>query len=560
MVRSRTIVLSVTITAAIALISLMLWVIYERGLPAGGSLNRGAETVIRKPGEFPIADTRVKLEVLVGSDLTKEELDNNWFTKYVEQKLGIDLQFVIAKESELDKVEDVLFASGDYPPIILDGSLTPDEQVRYGQRGIFRPLNGLIDQYGDRLKEIFRQNPGLKKSITAPDGNIYALPSVNECLHCWYAQKLWINTSWLNKLNLQMPRTTEELYHVLRAFKLKDPNGNGLQDEIPLSGAVNSWHTEITGFLMSAFIYNTDTNYFYVHDGTVGIAAIQPEWREGLAYIRKLFREGLIDPEVFTQSIDGLVETASRKDNVLGAVTSGYARMVFNSSAGYRSGNYEAVPPLIGPSGYQAAGFFSSFDRAVFAVTDKATAAEAAAALRLADFLMTEEATIRNEWGPENKWWRKGRPGEYDEHGRPAKYRLDPEFSSSSAANDVWAQMGLLYRDRDLRESWAVSADPNSFVDYEHRLYVETLRKYAGKEPDEVYPDYIFMDTTASEEAARLMAPIDEYIRTNLVQFITGVKDTDADWDDYVDGLKQLKLDRYMEIHQNAYNAFKRKQ
>ncbi|OXL82310.1 hypothetical protein BCV73_03855 [Paenibacillus sp. SSG-1] len=559
MIRSRTIVLSVAITAAIALISCMLWIIRERGLSAGGSLNRGAETVIRKPGEFPIADKRVKLEVLVGSDLTKEELENNWFTKYVEQKLGIDLQFVIAKESELDNAEDMLFASGDYPAVILDGSLTPDEQVRYGQRGIFRPLNGLVDQYGDRLKEIFRQNPDLKKSITAPDGNIYALPSVNECFHCWYAQKLWINTSWLNELNLEMPKTTEQLYQVLRAFKLKDPNGNGLQDEIPLSGAMNSWHTEITGFLMSAFIYNTDTNYFYVHDGTVGMAAIQPEWREGLAYIHKLFREGLIDPEVFTQSLDGLVETASRKDNVLGAVTTGFARMVFDSNTGIRSRNYEAVPPLIGPSGYQTAGYFSSFDRAAFAVTDKATAAEAAAALRLADFLMTEEATILNEWGPKNKWWRKGRPGEYDEHGRPAKYWLDPEFSSSSAQNDVWAQMGLLYRDRDLRESWAVTESPGSFVDYEHRLYEETLRKYAGKEPDEVYPDYIFMDTSAAEEAARLKVPIDEYIQTNLVQFITGVKDTVADWDDYVAGLKQLKLDRYMEIHQNAYDAYKQK-
>uniref|UniRef100_A9U7X8 Predicted protein n=1 Tax=Physcomitrium patens TaxID=3218 RepID=A9U7X8_PHYPA len=343
-----------------------------------------------------------------------------------------------------------------------------------------------------------------------------------------------------------MPKTSEQLYQVLRAFKLKDPNGNGLQDEIPLSGAMNSWHTEtpITFMCMTA------------------LSEWLPSSRnggKGLRYIHKLFRGGLIDPEVFTQSLDGLVETASRKDNVLGAVTTGFARMVFDSNTGIRSRNYEAVPPLIGPSGYQTAGYFSSFDRAAFAVTDKATAAEAAAALRLADFLMTEEATILNEWGPKNKWWRKGRPGEYDEHGRPAKYWLDPEFSSSSAQNDVWAQMGLLYRDRDLRESWAVTESPGSFVDYEHRLYEETLRKYAGKEPDEVYPDYIFMDTSAAEEAARLKVPIDEYIQTNLVQFITGVKDTVADWDDYVAGLKQLKLDRYMEIHQNAYDAYKQK-
>jgi len=556
--RRRTVVIAWATAVAIVLTGVTIWLLHQNDLSAVEPQNRGAQSLfIREPGVFPIADGRVTLEVLVGSEQSAEELKSNLFTSYVEQKLGIDLKFVRFKPSELDEAKGMLFASGDYPPIILSGSLTPDEQVRYGERGILRQLDEWIDQYGSRLKEIYRQNPGLERSLAAPDGHIYALPSVNECLHCWYAQKLWINTTWLHNLNLEMPRTTEEFYQVLRAFKQKDPNGNGVMDEIPLSGARNSWHTEITGFLMSAFIYNTNTNYFYVEDGTVGLAAIQPQWREGLGYIRKLFREGLIDPDVFTQSIDGLMETASHRENVLGAVTSGHIRMAFANNATNRSKEYEAVPPLIGPSGYQAAGFFSSFDRAAFAITDKATDVEAAAAVRLADFLLTEEATIRNEWGPADKWWREGQPGEYDEHGRPAKYWLNPEFATSSTENDLWAQMGLLYRNRDLRESWSVSNDPDSFAGYEHRLYAETLQKYAGKEPPEVYPDYIFMDVDATEEAARLRAPIEDYIETNLVKFITGIKNIDVDWQEYVEGLKRLKLDRYLEIHQKAYDKLK---
>ncbi|WP_194843395.1 extracellular solute-binding protein [Paenibacillus sp. B01] len=522
--------------------------------------HEGAEQAIYGPGEFPIADSRVELEVLIASESTKEELEKNQFTSYVEQKLGIKFNFVTTSPSTIDEAEDVLFASGDYPPIILSGSLTTDEQVRYGKRGILRPLNALIDQYGDRLHEIFQQRPDLRQSLTAPDGNLYALPAINECFHCWYAQKLWINTSWLDRLDLQMPKTTDELYQVLQAFKQKDPNGNGLQDEIPLSGAVNSWHSEITGFLMSAFIYNTDTNYFYINNGRVGLAAVQPQWRDGLAYIHQLYSEGLIDPQVFTQSIDGLIETATRQDDVLGAITIGHIRMAFNNGNNTRQSAYEAVPPLIGPDGYQAAGFFSSFDRSTFAITDKATETEAAAAMRLADFLLTEEATVRNEWGMEGRWWRKGKPGEFDEHGRPAKYWLEPEFAQSDTRNEVWAQMGLLYRDRNLRESWAVSPDPYSIVGYEHRLYQETRNKYEGKEPAEVYPDYIFMEMAEAQEAARLKIPIDDYIRSNMVQFITGVKNTSADWEKYVEGLKKLKLDRYLELHQNAYDSYRQMQ
>ena len=65
----------------------------------------------------------------------------------------------------------------------------------------------------------------LKSAMTAPDGNIYALPKVNECLHCTYGQRMWINTTWLEKLGLEMPTTTDEFYQVLKAFKEQDPNG-----------------------------------------------------------------------------------------------------------------------------------------------------------------------------------------------------------------------------------------------------------------------------------------------------------------------------------------------
>jgi putative aldouronate transport system substrate-binding protein len=551
--------IAVVVITMLVIVGIFIWIGLAKETRPGIPNFGGKDVTIHDAGIFPIADRPIELEVFVGSSFSQEDLKNNWFTTYLEQKLGIELIFITANPTTLDDAENVMFASGDYSPVILGGSLTPDEQVKYGRRGILRPLNELIDKYGDRIQEVFQENPELEQSITALDGNLYALPSVNECIHCWYSQKLWINKTWLNQLNLDMPKTTDELYQVLRSFKLEDPNGNGVQDEIPLSGAVNSWHTEITGFLMSAFIYNTDTHYLYIEDGEVGMAAIQPEWRDGLDYLHKLYSEDLIDPQVFTQSDQGLLDTATREVNQLGAVTAGHIRMVFEGDEwSARHSEYEAVPPLIGPSGYQAAGYFGSFDRATFAITDKATDAEAAAAIRLADFLWTEEASVYNEWGPENKWWRKGQPGEFDEHGRPAKYWLSPDFSATASQNDVWAQLGILYRDRDLRESWAVPEDSDSILGYEHRLYQETLEKYEGKEPAEVYPDYIFMEQDDAEEVARLKETIHEYVRSNMVQFITGKKNTSVDWDDYVTGLKNLKLDRYVEIHQRAYNTYRR--
>ena len=45
---------------------------------------------------------------------------------------------------------------------------------------------------------------------------------------------MMINKTWLDKLGLEVPSTLGELEEVLKAFKEKDPNGNGKADEIPM--------------------------------------------------------------------------------------------------------------------------------------------------------------------------------------------------------------------------------------------------------------------------------------------------------------------------------------
>ncbi|MNF12244.1 hypothetical protein D3C80_2136640 [compost metagenome] len=52
-----------------------------------------------------------------------------------------------------------------------------------------------------------------------------------------------------------------------------------------------------------------------------------------------------------------------------------------------------------------------------------------------------------------------------------------------------------------------------------------------------------------------LQTNLRNYIEQNELQFITGNKDLNKDWDAYVKGLKDLKLDRYLEILQKAYDA-----
>ena len=136
----------------------------------------------------------------------------------------------------------------------------------YGAQGIFKPLNDLIDNYGFEIKKLFAYNPDARKLITMPDGNIYGLTEYEECFHCYYASKMWINEKWLSNLGMESPKTTEEFYRVLKAFKDQDANRNGdSTDEIPLSGTLRSWHSNVDTFIMNAFIYSDDGDNLDFH-------------------------------------------------------------------------------------------------------------------------------------------------------------------------------------------------------------------------------------------------------------------------------------------------------
>lgn len=56
---------------------------------------------------------------------------------------------------------------------------------------------------------------------------------------------------------------------------------------------------------------------------------------------------------------------------------------------------------------------------------------------------------------------------------------------------------------------------------------------------------------------ALLKININKYIEENIVQFVTGSKNVDKDWNHYLNGFQTLQIDRYLEIYQKAYDAGK---
>ncbi|SDS46598.1 carbohydrate ABC transporter substrate-binding protein, CUT1 family [Paenibacillaceae bacterium GAS479] len=527
----------------------------------GTKENTGAQADLFSPvGSFPIVKEPMTIKMFAPQLPSIENMETNSFTTMLQEKTNIKIAWDLVPNNALEDRKQLMLASGDYPEVILQGNLTREEQMKYGKQGVFLPLNDLIEQYAPNIKKALTDIPYMKSSITAPDGNIYALPQINECYHCDNALKLWINKAWLDELGLAVPTTTEEFYQVLKAFKEKDPNKNGKQDEIPLTGSDEMWVGNVSAFLMNAFIVDDYTEktagtFLQVKDDKVDFVANKDEWKQGLEYLNKMYKEGLIDPAAFTQNADAVQQLANREpDNIMGALTTALISYAYNmSDTQPRHKDYVALAPLKGPNGVQQTLNFAGISKSQFAITNKATQEQQIAAIRLADYLYTEEAIVLQENGPEGTGWRKAEEGELDFDGKQAKYAIITQKEKKQTQNGSWEQIGPSLRTYAYRSSWMTNQDILADGGYQTRLNTES-KKYEPFRTKEMYPNGVFIAEGDAEMAAQLKTTIIDYTKSNMAQFITGSKDIGKEWDAYVKGFEGLQLDQYLAIYQKALN------
>lgn len=532
--------------------------------PKGGtggkeSTPEGASEV-SAPGEFPIVKEKTNLSVFIQQlSFHLTDITTNEFTKELEEKTNVHLDMnVVPADSYQEKLNMVL-AGGDYPEVIMSSGFSNADLVKYGtEEKILIPINDLIEKQGVNLKQRFEENPQWKTQMITPDGNMYGIPTAEGYMgHGACGYKLWLNTSWLDTLNLEKPTTTEEFRAVLQAFKDKDPNGNGKKDEIPLTGAIGTWAADVQLYLLNAFgYYNQDTLIMLKDDKFSGCADTEGV-KNGLKYVAELYKEGLIDPAALTQDAAQLSALGNNeKDVVVGSAACGHIGMLLSINDVPRSSMYTALEPLKGPDGYQGIPYTTQVNvsGATFVITDKCKQPEVA--IKLADYLCGDEAVLRSVVGIKGKHWDDPDPGALAVDGKtPALFKYLQVSTSGEGAseNDFWSSTSRL-----LESKWKslsqVNGDIYDPLNYETRLQRETEKLLPYAADVQVVPP-LFMDENASARSSQLFKPLQDYVKSSIVEFVTGKKTVEKDWDAYVKGLKNLGYEEYIQLQQTAYDA-----
>ena len=233
-----------------------------------------------------------------GTDGGKSDPTNNNWTKWIQEKMlrdeNIRIRFIPIPRWEETLTMNNLMAAGTPPDVCFSYSA--------GLVSNFRDLGGLLDlsPYIDTHLKDLKEFLGTDKALPERDlirrnedpvtGSIYSIPARR--VHTAH-RTMTIRKDWLDKLGLPLPKTTEEFYQALRAFKEHDPGGVGRSRVIPFS--INADVYWMAYNVLFTFI---DPNLSR-RDRWVNTIEerwlLLPGFKNGMRFLNQMYQEGLID-------------------------------------------------------------------------------------------------------------------------------------------------------------------------------------------------------------------------------------------------------------------------
>ena len=481
---------------------------------------------------LPIVDEGTEFSFSIFCDDNSESKD--WYMMdQLEKQTGIDVDvqnyaYEVAKEKF-----SLALSSGDYADCIGGWCLSESDILKYGvNQKIFVPLESYIEAYCPNTQKVL-EIPGVRETVTAPDGHIYAVPYVVDAPMVDF--QISVNTKWLENVGMEMPATTEEFEAVLKAFKEKDANGNGdPNDEIPLSFDPDNLKIN---YLMGWFGMSCDKYGMTVKDGKPVFGANTDQFKEGVKYLNSLYAQGLIDPETFTQD-KGMWKSKGAK-NTFGA-TMTYASSDFQPYNAGVTPDWKPLPVLSSPNcsnpEYYRDTTGVSILKNQLVITNKAK--DVGAILRFWDTVYDADNSIQIINGPLDDVVFKEDDG---------YHKIDMSTRSEEDQKKYsWASLFPQSLPKNVPLGFKLIEDPAVYD--EKKLDVDpTYEPYLTED----MPAY-WMPLDQADEMAEIQTAIEDYIKQKVAEWVAGQADVDADWDAYCKQLDTLGLESYVKMRQDT--------
>lgn len=204
---------------------------------------------------------------------------DNPVQKEFEKRTNTKLNIMWTSPNSFNDKINLVLASGDMPDLVKVLDFNSSLMRQMVAQGAFWDLTPFIKDYPHLM-----EYPNSVWEKTKMNGKNYVIPSVRP-LNGGSGLPI-IRKDWLEKLNLKVPETLDDMYTVMKAFANNDPDGNGKKDTIPLMPRNDlGW---VEGVL------NHSNGKWKVQDGKLIDTTFEPGTREALLWLNKIYKEGFM--------------------------------------------------------------------------------------------------------------------------------------------------------------------------------------------------------------------------------------------------------------------------
>lgn len=453
---------------------------------------------------------------------------------------NINVKFQFIPFDSLTEKRNLALANGDYPDAFFTARMPAADLMRYGAQGSFVQLDGPMMKYAPNLQKLMDKYPDLRKALTMPDGHIYSFPTFYspEFLPMLIGTPLWVKQEYLDKLGLKEPQTIDEFYQFLKAVKSTDLNGDGEANELPYSGTgIGPLMDQLKG---AWGLGNRGLGHKYVDmdpaSDNLRFFRLTDANKELLEFLNKLYSEGLIDKDIFTQDSKTLYAKGGK--GLLASTINPNPKTQFNGEG------YFGLGALKGPHGDQ---IYSHIKvpmvwPGAFVITDKNEHPEAT--IRWMDYFFSDEGAQLFFMGKEGETYTKQADGTLEfvdaiknnPEGLTLDQSLTDYVSWMGGSYPGYVQQNYFKGSESLPESTAVGekAKPNIVKELWYNF------NFTDEETE-------FMSTVGKD--------IESLITEMEAKFITGDAKF-SEWDKYVKQVQGIGVDRYLEVYQAAYERY----
>ena len=519
-----------------------------------------------EPGTFPIAKETVHFTIGIPKSTTVLDWDTNFMTTSLMEDMNCTFEFIEmgADNNEMKQKVDLLINAGEELPDILIYNPGAASASYYGSLGVFRSLNEYLDDAYYLPKALESIPYDAYTYARSADGNLYGLFTIEYAMETAIYIRLYTNMTFVEQLGLELPTSLQEFEDLLRAIKTGDPNGNGLNDEIPfLTSKTRLWNHFVMP-LMTPFVYSVgqDGNNYLSFDenGKLQASYATEGWKEGLTWLRKLVKEELISPLCFTLNDDevkAFANSGANGEEMIGVST--YYPVNWYPTGDERAVNWACMRCLEGFDGVRTAPMSIRTPTLNYVITESCDEPEAA--FKLGDLMSCEYIGITQRWGEMGKDW------DYTDVAKDVQnweapyenfdlYMIaydDNSFWRGTEPQDAcWIQAGVLVRHYAIANGVGVPA--GSVSPYtQHVNESNSLYQEGGYAPDEFLTVLNYTEDEAvviGETQSALKSYIAEYIGAVMM----GTKNLEGDWDTFQTELEKIGLSDYLAAVQSAYD------